>query len=80
MVVAAFCFLTAMGNFAPFAPWTLMHSLPLMSNMRTPSRFLIPFCFVASLLAGMVLDAIRRRWVPGPVGLAAGSTPSWAYW
>ncbi|KAJ3055807.1 hypothetical protein HK102_011287, partial [Quaeritorhiza haematococci] len=61
IVVAAFCFLTAVGNFAPFAPWALLHKLPVFSNMRVPSRFLMPCAFAACLLAGMVLDAIRHR-------------------
>ena len=61
IVVAGFCFLMAVGNFSRFAPWALMHNLPVLSNMRVPSRFLIPFVFAACLLAGMVLDAIRQR-------------------
>ena len=60
-VLAAFCFLSAAGNFAPFAPWTLMHYLPVMSSMRVPSRFVIPFAFAACLLAGFTLDALRNR-------------------
>ena len=79
MLVAAFCFLTAVGNFSRLALWALMHNLPVLSNMRVPSRFLIPFVFAACLLAGMVLDAMRqhlvsrrdgrRRWVDLAAGL-----------
>ena len=61
ILVAGLCFLTAAGSFSRFAPWALMHNLPVLSNMRIPSRFLIPFVFAACLLAGMVLDAIRQR-------------------
>jgi hypothetical protein len=61
IVIVAFCFLTAAGNFSRFAPWALMHDLPVLNNMRGPSRFLILFVFAVCVLAGMVIDEIRRR-------------------
>jgi len=68
MIVIGFCFLTAMGNFAPFAPWALMHRLPVLSNMRAPTRFLIPTLFASCMLSGVVLDNIRRRLGGGASG------------
>lgn len=61
MVVAAISLVTAAGNFAAFAPWTLMHGLPVLSNMRTPTRFLIPFLFAATVIASMSLHAFLSR-------------------
>ena len=52
-VVAGFSFLAAAGNFAWFAPWTVMHRFPVMSSMRVPSRFVIPFGFAASHRRGL---------------------------
>ena len=61
MVVGSSCFLVAVGNFAPFAPWPLLHHLPVISNMRVPSRFLIPTVFAFGMLAGMALDQLANR-------------------
>ncbi len=55
------CFLTALGNFAHFAPWTLLHHFPILNNMRNPTRFLIPTCFFLCMFSAMVLDAIYCR-------------------
>lgn len=61
MASGAFCFLIAIGNFSWWAPWTVLHRFPVFSNMRAPSRFLIPVAFVACLLAAIVFDALLRR-------------------
>lgn len=61
LVTAVICFLVALGNFASVAPWTLLHYLPVFSNARVPSRFLMPCVLSISLLAGFVLDAIRAK-------------------
>jgi hypothetical protein len=68
MIVSGCCFLTATGNFARFAPWTLMHDLPVLSNLRVPSRFLIPTVFSACMLCGLVLDNVKRRLQGGALG------------
>ena len=39
LLVAFFCSLTAAGNFSPWSPWALIHSLPVLSNMRRPEPF-----------------------------------------
>ncbi len=61
LVSAAGCFLIALGNFAPFAPWTLLHYFPVMSNARVPTRFLMPCVLALSISAGFVLDCLRTR-------------------
>ena len=55
------CFLIALGNFAPIAPWTLLHNFPVMSNARVPTRFLMPCVLALSILAGFVFDTLRAR-------------------
>jgi hypothetical protein len=47
-----------MGNFAPFAPWTLLHQLPVISHMQVSGRFLIPAVFAFSMLAALALDHV----------------------
>ncbi|WZP00158.1 hypothetical protein EP7_001777 [Isosphaeraceae bacterium EP7] len=61
MVAGACCFVIAAGNFAPFAPWTLLHRLPVLNSMRAPGRFLIPCTFAACMLASMVLDKLLSQ-------------------
>jgi hypothetical protein len=61
MVAGACCFVIAAGNFAPFAPWTLLHHLPVLNSMRAPGRFLIPCTFAACMLASMVLDKLLSQ-------------------
>ena len=61
LVSALGCFLIALGNFAPFAPWTLLHYFPVMNNARVPTRFLMPCVLALSILAGLVLDFLRAR-------------------
>jgi uncharacterized membrane protein YfhO len=54
-----FMMLIALGNFASFAPWTLLHGLPFFRNFQLPSRSLIVVCFTMALLVGLYLT----RWV-----------------
>jgi hypothetical protein len=57
-----------MGNFHPYAPWTLMHELPVYDSLRVPTRFTVFASFYLALLAGMGLDAVKtalgRRYRP----------------
>ncbi|MGC8639285.1 MAG: hypothetical protein ACP5XB_05325 [Isosphaeraceae bacterium] len=71
MIVALFCLLVSPGNFARFAPWTLMHHLPVLSNMRNPTRFLIPGVFAACILCGLTLDA-AQHWLRAKFAGSAG--------
>lgn len=59
-VLTLFCAVIAAGSFAWFAPWRVLHRFPVLSNMRVPSRFIIPFAFAACIAAGFALDAIWR--------------------
>jgi len=68
LVVAAVCFATAAGNFAWFAPWTLLHRLPVFASMHASGRLFTPCVFAASVAAALALDGLRRRlggWVGG---------------
>ncbi len=57
---AAGCFLIAVGNFAPFSPWGLLHHLPVYDASRVSSRYLIPCVLCLAVAAGWSFD---RLWV-----------------
>ncbi len=46
----------AMGHLGEYTPWVQLHRLPLWSEMRLPSRFLIMFTFCIGVLAGFGAD------------------------
>lgn len=48
------------GQFAAFAPWSLIHQLPVYRSLRVPSRFSVLFTFYFALLAGFAIDT----WLP----------------
>ncbi|MRR06355.1 MAG: hypothetical protein EG828_05335 [Deltaproteobacteria bacterium] len=52
--------IVSLGNFAEFAPWTLLHRLPLFSSFKVPTRSLIVFAFSAALLTGLSLESLQR--------------------
>jgi hypothetical protein len=64
--------LLSMGNFLPVAPWSLLQRLPVFSDLRVPSRFLILVVLALALIAGLCWDAVaarlgpRARWL-GPL-------------
>lgn len=66
-----FMLLLVIGNFAPFAPWTLFHRLPLFNNFQIPARSVIIFCFTVALLVGLYLTRLTQgsKWAPFLVGL-----------
>ena len=51
----------SLGNFAKWAPWSLLHRLPFMSSTRVSSRFIIISVFVIAILAGLVLELFYRE-------------------
>lgn len=55
------CFLLALGNFASFAPWTLLHQLPIYSQSRVPSRYLIPVVLCIAMGAALTWDRLWQR-------------------
>ena len=60
LVGLAIFFVLAMGAFHPWAPWSLLHRLPLYDSLRVPSRLQVLLTFYVALLAGIGLDAINR--------------------
>jgi len=58
LLVAALVFAAAMGAFAWYAPWVLLHRLPIWSDSRLPSRFLILFTLCVGVLAGLGADVL----------------------
>jgi hypothetical protein len=50
----------AMGNFAPYAPWPLLHRLPLFSSERVAIRLLVPFIFCVGVLAAYGVQFFDR--------------------
>jgi len=65
--LAFFCALM-MGNHGAWAPWELMHRLPVYDSLRVPSRFAVLATLYLGLLAGIGLDAAgawlrERRWL-----------------
>jgi hypothetical protein len=54
--------LLSMGNFAPFAPWSLLQRLPILRDLRVPSRHLVLLTLALPLLAGIGWDQ-GRAWL-----------------
>lgn len=67
LVVSA---LLAMGNFAPVAPWTLLQKLPILRDLRVPSRHLVLVTLFGSLLAGFGAQHVLARLRRGPGAVA----------
>lgn len=60
--LGALFFLLAMGNFFPLSPWSLLQKLPVLRDLRVPSRHLVLVTLTLALLAGLGWDALRERW------------------
>jgi hypothetical protein len=64
-----------LGNFGAYAPWSLLHALPVFDSLRVPTRFAMFFTLYVALLAAHAIDAVlslargwsesrrRARWV-----------------
>jgi hypothetical protein len=50
-----------MGSRGPFWPWQIMHHLPVFSDMRVPSRAIIPFTLTLAVMSGFGFDWIQKR-------------------
>jgi hypothetical protein len=50
------------GGIAPYAPWTLLHKLPLFSSTHIPSRYLILFVFAVAVIGARGFDTLERAW------------------
>lgn len=53
--------LLAMGNLGEYAPWALLHELPVFGSLRVPSRFVVLFILYLGVAAALALDAIADR-------------------
>ena len=51
----------AMGDALPYGPWWLMRHVPVLRDLRAPSRYVLLVAIGLSLLAGAGLDALRTR-------------------
>lgn len=59
-VLAVVSALLALGNFAPFAPWSLLQKLPVLRDLRVPSRHLVLTTLWLALLAGLGAQELGR--------------------
>jgi hypothetical protein len=71
-ILAALFLLLGLGAFHPLAPWPWLHTQPLFSSQRVPSRFLLPLVLLAMLAFAHVIHRTleRRRLLPPLVDLA----------
>lgn len=58
--------LLSLGNFSPVAPWSLLQKLPVLRDLRVPSRHLILAVLWLSLLGGVGADRLMS-WVRGQI-------------
>lgn len=61
-VVALVGFVLAMGNFSKLAPWSLLQRLPVLRDLRVPSRHLGLCVLALSLLAGLGWSSLSAWW------------------
>ena len=68
LLLAGLLFITAMGNvgfamgrIGEYTPWVQLHRLPVWSEMRLPSRFLMLFTLTMGVLAGFGADWLSKR-------------------
>ena len=68
LLLAGLLFITAMGNagfamgdMGQYTPWVQLHRLPVWSEMRLPSRFLMLFTLTIGVLAGFGADWLSKR-------------------
>lgn len=53
--------LVAFGDFASWAPWHILHKLPLFASTHVPSRFIGVFIFVLAVIVGLMVDALYNN-------------------
>lgn len=56
--VALLAALLCLGNFSPVAPWSLLQKLPVLRDLRVPSRHLILLVFFLALVGGIGMQAL----------------------
>jgi len=62
----------AMGDAWPYGPWWLMRHLPVLRDLRVPSRYVLLAALGLSLLTGAGLDALRARLSGRVLAIATG--------
>ncbi|MDZ4694771.1 MAG: hypothetical protein SGI86_06440 [Deltaproteobacteria bacterium] len=68
--LGTFFVLLALGDFAPYSPWSLLHRLPVFASIRSSARAFLPAIFCFALAAAPGLERFRRV-TPVMVGLFA---------
>ena len=68
---AIILFQVARGATSPNYLWVWLHSMPLFSSTRLPSRLLIPFALIVAVLAGIGIDAMCNRGSPVALAISA---------
>lgn len=58
---AVVALLLGLGAFHRYAPWSLLHELPIFSSQHVPSRWLFPGVLFAAVLSVAVLQRLLRR-------------------
>jgi len=72
VLTSLFLLLISFGNFAKFAPWTILHKLPFWSYFQLPTRSLIVFDFTVALLIGLYLGRSNsNKWITFLVSIIA---------
>ena len=82
-VAALFVFAISAGRFASWAPWPIIHHLPMFSSVRVPSRFLMLFTLVVGVLAAFGADTLAgwlRPWgaVAALIIILVGAVDLWS--
>lgn len=62
--LSLFALLLSMGHFSPVAPWPLLQHLPVLRDLRVPSRFELILVLATALLAGLGWDGLAERLRP----------------
>lgn len=52
----------ALGSFASWAPWSLLHRLPIFASQHVPTRFAYVAVALAALAAAVGLEPLLGRW------------------
>ena len=83
LVAALILFAMSAGRFVSWAPWPILHHLPLFSSVRVPSRFLILLTLVVGVLAAFGADSLAgwiRPWgaIAALVIILVGALDLWS--
>jgi hypothetical protein len=61
LLSAVLALLLSLGNFAKWAPWNLLHQLPVFKLIRVPSRFIVFAVFIIAIIAGLAAGAVSKK-------------------